>query len=83
MVPCIGKLSIMTSMIRNYHCLEHNQGTMVSGESLGLKRKSNISSIVSPLKLFSCSMFLRLEVIYFSAGGKLLLGKKTWLLIMP
>ena len=29
-VPCTGKPSIMESMIRNYHCLEHNQGTMVS-----------------------------------------------------
>ena len=29
-VPCTGKLSIMESMIRNYHCLEHNQGTMIS-----------------------------------------------------
>lgn len=42
MVPCTGKLSIVASiirMIRNCHCLEHNQGTMVSNESLGFAEK--------------------------------------------
>ena len=42
MEPCIGKLRKMASMIRmirNYHCLEHNQGTMVSTESLGIVEK--------------------------------------------